>query len=175
MSIVGGVQARLATVPTVPFTETGGSYDLSDVKQIIVDSRYVNTIDHQGQTLIPPTLHEFAETFQSDLNEIFGVEVQVSSGSTRKPNSIFLTLGNNTDFVNAAGSYTSESYELTVDSHGPVITGASPLGVWWATRSIIQLATVGDLKIPKGSAVDAPGWGSRGVMVSLIDFVWFFL
>lgn len=166
MQLLGGAQARLATVPTVPFTETGGSYHLSDVKEIIVDSRYVNAIDHQGQTLIPPTLHEFAETFQSDLNEIFGVDVKVSSGSKRKPDSIFLTLGNNTAFVNAAGRYTSESYELTVDGHGAVITGASPLGAWWATRSIIQLATVGDLEIPKGSAVDAPGWGSRGVMVS---------
>ncbi|KAJ5726287.1 uncharacterized protein N7483_007644 [Penicillium malachiteum] len=160
-----GVQTRLVTVPIVPFTETGGSYDLSSLTDIIVDSRYVNAIDHNGQTLIPPTLQEFAETFQEDLKSVLGLDVQVTKGSTRKANSIFLTLGNQTAFVDAAGKWTSEAYELKVDGSGAVVTGASPLGAWWATRSIIQIATTSDSALPKGSAVDAPGWGTRGVML----------
>ncbi|KAJ5738452.1 hypothetical protein N7493_001607 [Penicillium malachiteum] len=160
-----GVQARLVTVPIVPFTETGGSYDLSALTEIVVDSRYVNAIDHNGQTLIPPTLQEFAETFQEDLKSVLGLDVQVSKGSARKKNSIFLTLGNQTGFVDAAGKWTAEAYELKVDGTGAVITGASPLGAWWATRSIIQIATTSDSALPKGSAVDAPGWGTRGVML----------
>ncbi|KAJ5116299.1 hypothetical protein N7456_000647 [Penicillium angulare] len=159
------VQARLVTVPVVPFTETGGNYNLSQITDIVVDSRYVNAIDHQGDTLIPPTLQEFAETFQGDLKSVLGLDVHVSKGDERKQNAIFLTLGNNTGFKDAAGTYTHEGYELAVDGQGVVVTGASPLGAWWATRSIIQIATTGDLALPRGSGVDAPGWGTRGAMI----------
>ncbi|KAJ5632824.1 hypothetical protein N7490_009163 [Penicillium lividum] len=163
-ALTSGVRARLLTVPIVPFTETGGSYDLSRVTGIVVDSRYFDAVDNQGQTLIPPTLGEFAETFQGDLKSVFGLDLKLTKGAKRTENTIFLTLGNNTGFKDAAGRFTSEGYELKVDNDGVVVTGASPLGAWWATRSIIQAAT-GDSTLPKGSGVDAPGWGTRGVML----------
>lgn len=161
--------ARLVTVPIVPFTETGGSLKLSEITGIVVDSRYVDSVDNDGPTLIPPTLHEFAETFQGDLKEVLGLDLQLTKGTERTKNTIFVTIGNDTGFRDAAGRFTSEAYELKVDDNGVVVTGASPLGAWWATRSIIQVASTGHSALPKGSGVDAPGWGTRGVMVNLIS------
>ncbi|KAJ5918310.1 hypothetical protein N7454_010685 [Penicillium verhagenii] len=165
-ALASGVNARLVTVPIIPFVETGGSYSLSAVTGIIVDSRYVDAVDQLGQTLIPPTLGQFAETFQEDLKSVFGVDVQITQGTERTANTIFLTIGNNTGFEDAAGRFTSEGYEMVVDDNGVVVTGASPLGAWWATRSIIQAASsTSNSALPKGSGVDAPGWGTRGVML----------
>lgn len=61
------MQARLLTIPTTPFTPSAGSYELSRLTRVVVDSRYVDEVDHRGQTLIPPTLYQFAETFQIDV------------------------------------------------------------------------------------------------------------
>lgn len=151
-------------MPITPFTETGGTYDLSQVTDIVVDSRFADKFDHESQTWIPPTLQQFAETFQGDLKSVLGLKVQLTHGTKRKHNTIFVTLGNNTDFKDAAGRPTSEGYSLKVDNRGLVVTGASPLGAWWATRSIIQ-AAAGDLTIAKGLGTDAPSWGTRGAFV----------
>jgi hexosaminidase len=126
-------------------------------------------VDNDGQTLIPPTLLQFAETFQGDLNSALGLDIKLSQGAKRKVNTIFVTLANQTGFQDAAGRFTSEAYALTVDDRGVVITGSSPLGAWWGTRSVIQAAVIGDLSLAKGSGVDAPGWGTRGAMVSYIN------
>jgi hexosaminidase len=160
--------AHLLTVPTTPFTETGGDYELSKLSGIVVDSQYSDAVDNDGQTLIPPTLLQFAETFQGDLKSVLGLDIKVSQGTKRKANTIFVTLANQTGFQDAAGQFTSEAYALTVDDLGVVITGSSPLGAWWGSRSVIQAAVIGDLSLAKGSGVDAPGWGTRGAMVSYI-------
>ena len=135
----------------------------------MVDSRYADDVDHQGQTLIPPSLHQFAETFQGDLKSVLGLDLQLTQGTKRGPDTIFVTLGNNSNFQDVAGRFTAEGYELEVDDTGIVVTGASPLGAWWATRSIIQAAVAGNSTLETGSGVDAPGWGTRGIMVSLIS------
>lgn len=152
-------------MPTTPFIETGDAYDLSRLTDVVVDSRFANEVNHDGETLIPPTLQQFAETFQEDLKSALGLDVQLMQCSGRRSNSIFLTLGNNTNFKDAAGRFTSEGYQLSVDDRGLVVTGASPLGAWWATRSIIQAAAAGNLVMARGSGTDAPGWGTRGAMV----------
>ncbi|KAJ6027103.1 hypothetical protein N7460_011920 [Penicillium canescens] len=152
-------------VPTTPFTETGGNYELSKLSGIVVDSQYSDAVDNDGQTLIPPTLLQFAETFQGDLKSVLGLDIKVSQGTKREVNTIFMTLANQTGFQDVAGRFTSEAYALTVDDRGVVITGSSPLGAWWGTRSVIQAAVIGDLSLAKGSGVDAPGWGTRGAML----------
>lgn len=136
----------------------------------MVDSRYGDEVDHGGQTLIPPTLRQFANTFQVDLKSVLGLDLKLTQGEQRRPNTIFITLDNSTDFHDAAGRFTSEGYGLLVDGDGVVVTGASPLGAWWATRTIIQAAVTGNSTLPRGSGVDAPGWGTRGAMVSLNSY-----
>lgn len=122
-------------------------------------------MDNDGQTLIPPTLSEFAEVFQEDLESSLGIKLPLLHGQKSGTDSIFLTVDNNTEFHDAAGRATSEGYSLTVSQSGITIAGASPLGTWWGTRSLIQEAVLNDLNIPQGSGTDAPGWATRGVMV----------
>lgn len=68
--------------------------------------------------------------------------------------------------MNAAGKKTSEGYFLSVARAGITIAGASPLGAWWGTRSVLQQAVLNDKKIKFGAGVDAAGWSERGMMVS---------
>ncbi|KAL9096215.1 MAG: hypothetical protein Q9165_001738 [Trypethelium subeluteriae] len=157
---------RLAGIPTVPFSiAKDGQYHLASTKSIVVDSRYAGASDDRGQTLIPPTLKDFASTFAADLRDSIHVNVSVSVGQDCPEKTIFLTIGNPDDYTDAAGRQTSEGYSLSVSSSNITITGASPLGVWWGTRTVLQQAALSSGGIPYGSGVDSPGWGIRGMML----------
>ncbi|KAI7348066.1 hypothetical protein KC320_g6844 [Hortaea werneckii] len=157
--------AELIGVPTVPFTTSGsGAYDISRTETIIVDTRFANATDTQGWTLIPPTLNDFASTFAQDLNSI-AHQVSVQSGDNARNCSIFLTVDNSTDYVDAAGRWTSEAYTLDVQADRIIISGASPVGVWWGTRSLLQQVVLNSGSIPIGSGIDSPGWNTRGIFL----------
>ncbi|KAI7499177.1 hypothetical protein KC367_g4700 [Hortaea werneckii] len=156
---------ELIGVPTVPFTTSGsGAYDFSKTDAIVVDNRFANVTDTQGWTLIPATLIDFASTFAQDLS-IAHQAVQVQSGDNASECSIFLTLDNSTDYVDAAGRWTSEAYTLNVQADRVIISGASPLGVWWGTRSLLQQVVLNNGSIPIGSGIDSPGWNTRGIFL----------
>ena len=161
------ISADLPGIPTVPFTASSdGTFDITSVRSITVDSKYASARDHDGWTLIPPTLQEFAETFADDLHSVAGCGASVSHGDACGEQEIFLTIGTRDQFRDAAGKSTSEGYSLEVTQSGITITGASPLGVWWGTRTVLQQAVLNDGKISVGSGTDAPGCGTRGIMVS---------
>lgn len=160
------VSADLLGIPSIPFTaSTESTYDISSTRYVVVDSKYASTCDYDGWTLIPPTLEEFAETFAIDLAEAVGCHAPPKHGDGGSKGTIYLTLGSSPDFVDAAGRFTSEAYTVNVTDSGITITGASPLGVWWGTRTILQQAALRNGKIAVGSGTDAPGWGTRGVML----------
>ncbi|TEA20898.1 Beta-hexosaminidase [Colletotrichum sidae] len=158
--------SSLPSLPTIPFLTTGGALPSTSLTKIIVDARYASSRDEKGETLIPPTLLSFAQTFSEDLASALGLTLPVVTGPAAEQHSIFVTLGDETSFKDAAGRLTSEGYGLNVTIDGVVITGASPLGAWWGTRSVMQqLAMGGEVKL--GYGVDAPGWGTRGVMLDI--------
>lgn len=131
-----------------------------------MDEAHATARDNDGLTTIPPTLWEFAETFRDDLAGI-GINVSVALGPKATDGAIFCTLdGDKSAFRDAAGRTTSEGYRLSVTSQSIELAGASPLGVWWATRTVLQQAVLNDKKISQGMGVDAPGWGERGMMAS---------
>lgn len=132
----------------------------------MVDQQYFDAKDNDGQTLIPPTLESFARTFSEDLKSSLGFNIPVETGKKGGKDSIFLTLGNADNFKDIAGRKTSEGYKLDVTAEGITVSGASPLGAWWGTRTILQQAVLGDSQLPHGSGSNSPGWGSRGCMVS---------
>lgn len=118
-------------------------------------------------TLIPPSLFEFASTFAEDLSSIFDINATVVNGSSisNTTDSVFLTLGEASNYINASGDPSSEGYTLSVTTSGVVITGASPLGVWWGSRTVLQQAALNDGSISIGSGDDTPGWATRGMML----------
>jgi hexosaminidase len=129
-----------------------------------VDPRYPGAVNERGQTLIPPTLLEFVGTFTADL-EAAGFPVSYEIGDEASEDAIFLTLGAPSAFLDVAGRESSEGYSLSVSAKGINITGASPLGVWWGTRTILQQAVLSNGSIPYGAGIDTPGWGTRGMML----------
>ena len=154
---------RLVGIPTVPFNAAAGdALALASLKSLVVDTKYAEARDERGATLIPPTLYEFAETFASDLYSVLGLNLSLSKSPKAEPGSIFLTLGDAVDYVDATGSETPEGYTLSVASQGIEITGASPLGVWWATRTVLQQAILTGGELSLGRSLDVPGWGTRG-------------
>lgn len=139
---------------------------MRNVHTIVVDLVHSNTRDQDGLTLIPPTLWEFAETFRDDLAGI-GINTILLPGPKPISNAIYLTLDSDkSQFVNAAGNKTSEGYRLSVTSSGVTVSGASPLGAWWGTRTVLQQALINNKKMKLGTGVDSPGWSERGMMVS---------
>ncbi|KAK8064670.1 beta-hexosaminidase [Apiospora phragmitis] len=159
--------SRLIGIPIVPFQATGGSHlALSSLRSIIVDTQFADVRDEKGETLIPPTLHDFSEVFAMDLKDALGLELEVSSNSSdADQGAIFLTLGDSGDYLDAAGAPTSEGYTLSVSANGVAVRGASPLGVWWGTRTVLQQAILNQGSLPYGEARDAPGWATRGMML----------
>ncbi|KAI0964913.1 beta-hexosaminidase [Xylaria arbuscula] len=158
--------SRLVGIPTLPFSaQYGGAYPISTIKSIIVDHAHANSVDESGDTLIPPTLRDFADTFAADLHAVWGLNVSVSVASERRPHSIYLSLSEKSPFRYASGEASSEGYAFEVTSSGIAILGASPLGVWWGTRSLIQQSILSKGKLPLGQSVDFPGWKIRGMML----------
>ncbi|KAF1965000.1 glycoside hydrolase, catalytic core [Bimuria novae-zelandiae CBS 107.79] len=160
--LLASVQAR--GIPSIPTRSTYGQLQLSEIHSVIVDSRYAESVNTNGETLIPPTLQEFADTFTQDLKDLH-LNASCYAGASVTNGSIFLTLGDPSDYLDVAGRQSAEGYSLSVSSSGIVITGASSLGVWWGTRTVFQQALLGNGSIPYGSLNDTPGWGTRGMML----------
>ncbi|GJD03562.1 glycosyl hydrolase family 20 [Colletotrichum higginsianum] len=163
------VAESLPGLPTVPYTPTGGTLPSASLTRIIVSSEFAEFVDNAGQTLIPPTLHSFATTFASDLASVVGLDIPVELGATAEQGSIFLTLGDASLYRDAAGRETSEGYSLNVTVDGVLISGASPLGVWWGTRTLLQQLVLDGGEVKLGYGVDSPGWGIRGMMPPKLD------
>lgn len=160
------VLGDLLGIPTTPYASSNGTYALSNIREIVVDSQYAASVDDTLDTLIPPTLFEFATTFASDLSSSLAINATVTNGTSASSDSIFLTLGDPTAYLNASGSPSSEGYTLDVTASGITITAASPLGAWWGTRSLLQQAALaGDSTVPVGTGTDTPGWATRGMML----------
>lgn len=154
-------------IPTTPYHQSDNQvYLVHGIKNIVVDERFTSHRDTTGVTLIPPSLHDFATTFAEDLKDSIGIEAAVVEDSKRGDDTIFLTLGDDREYLDAAGRRTAEGYTITTDKSGIVIAGASPLGVWWGTRTLLQQAALHDgAAMPIGTGADAPGWGTRGMML----------
>ncbi|KAI0406654.1 glycoside hydrolase [Xylaria palmicola] len=164
------LSSRLAAIPTIPFepSGSGGTWSLSSLKAIIVDSTYADRVDNSGETLIPPTLHEFGGVFAADILTTFGYEnISLPDASAPESNSIFLTLSETSSYQYANGEKSTEGYTFEVTTSGITIEGASPLGLWWGTRSVLQLAILTNGELPLGKSVDSPGWKIRGMMLDV--------
>ncbi|KAM3466180.1 hypothetical protein MY5147_009103 [Beauveria neobassiana] len=130
----------IVAVPEIPLKVSPGVFSLQNLNSILLDPRYVNATDSDGQTLVPPTLSEFIYTFQEDLETTFGLQIPVQSSEIATEGSIFITLSNDTaKFRDAAGRATSEGYHLMREqtlnlysafrpwSDDPALAGLSPL------------------------------------------------
>jgi hexosaminidase len=152
-------------VPTLDFDATGSTLDLSTIKKVYIDPKYADTVNDAGETLIPPTLYAFGQTFAEDLSSVVGSSFETCKGTS--DSAIFVTIDSEGDYQDAAGRQTSEGYSLNITDTGITITGASPLGAWWGTRTVLQAAALNNGSVPVGTGNDAPGWADRGLTIDV--------
>jgi hexosaminidase len=93
----------------------------------------------------PRRLSGIARTLASELH-----------GSTRRKGDIRLAL--------VTGVRRAEGYKLSIGRHGVRIAARTPTGVFWGTRTLLQLLHRGR-RLPIGRARDWPRYPDRGLMV----------
>lgn len=129
--------ARFSGIPTAPLASGNGELRLSDLHAIVIDNQFADAVDKNGDTLIPPSLQDFMATFVNDL-KVVNVNLGYERGSDIRNGTIFVTLGDPSDYRDVAGRRSSEGYALSISTNTIKIVGASPLGAWWATRTLLQ-------------------------------------
>ncbi|MGL5272650.1 MAG: family 20 glycosylhydrolase [Phocaeicola sp.] len=118
------------------------------------------TLPTDGKIIIAPQkselLKESAEILANDLYELLGWRYQIVTGKAEK-GSIFLTLGNGEK---------EEQYELHIN-RWVEIKGVTPKGLFWGTRTLLQMLYNQPTGIQKGKAVDYPLYSHRGFMIDV--------
>ncbi|KAH9885463.1 glycoside hydrolase [Cubamyces lactineus] len=170
-SVALGSDGLKPQIPSVAsFKSSRGSFELSPVVQILVDSKYAG----HGT----PSLLDFADTFSDDLKDIVGyvslAPVLLSPfvpGITFGIPTIYLTLDTSLKYKLFNGKATDEGYDIEVSQDSLIVKSSAPLGVWWGTRTLLQQAALqladGEKRVsfPAGSITDSPGWEVRGFML----------
>ncbi|PGH28277.1 hypothetical protein AJ80_00168 [Polytolypa hystricis UAMH7299] len=168
--------ALLQTLPPIewPTANDGSSrgFQLSVVtKTVYIEAAFASRRDQDGLTLIPPSANEFAATFVRDLVELSGDDTWELKTVNKLPENetgIFLGqfTGDSDELAYENGLATEEGYEFEIDNGRAVIRGAGARGMWWGTRTFLQLLLVhGESGIPNGSIKDAPAYATRGFML----------
>ncbi|KAI7765376.1 hypothetical protein LZL87_007127 [Fusarium oxysporum] len=150
------------------FVEETWSVD-SSPKVIYIDKTFASVSDKDGLTLIPPTAHEFATTFQDDLAKITGSNWTLKRVDSLPNNASGISLGSYTgessDLLYENGKSTSEGYEIIINSNRVFIGGSGARGMWWGTRTFLQLLLAGNGTITSTLGRDAPAYATRGYML----------
>ena len=98
-----------------------------------------------------------AELFASDYETMFGKKMEVTSGKASKGD-FQLRLKNDKKLG-------KEGYAITI-SDKVAVTAPTAMGVYWSTRTLLQLAEQdADKKLPMGVIRDYPDYGIRGFMM----------
>lgn len=102
-------------------------------------------------------IRKTAETFAKDYQTMFGKTLPIKTAGGGNGN-IILTL---CDTLNVG----NEGYVIQIDKK-VTITAQTPQGIFWATRTLLQLAEQNkDQSLPKGYIKDFPEYSTRGFML----------
>lgn len=102
-------------------------------------------------------LKAVAAALAADYKEMFGKELTIVNGAT-KGGDVVLSLKKDK-------AWGDEGYTMNVGS-AVEITAATERGVFWATRTLLQIAEQHkDGNLPKGKTTDAPEYKLRGFMI----------
>lgn len=103
------------------------------------------------------SLKGIAESLSADLKTMFGIDVTVSTANAQKGD-VSLNLKKDK-------SLGDEGYAIRI-ANVIEITAPQPVGVYWATRTLLQIAEQNDdHDLPKGQIKDQPDYAVRGFMM----------
>ena len=102
-------------------------------------------------------LKKVAESLATDYREMFGTQLAVVAGKAQVGD---IVLG-----LKADKNLGSEGYTMNI-SNRVSISAPQPIGVYWATRTLLQLAEQNELQsLPQGVIRDFPDYAVRGFML----------
>ena len=102
-------------------------------------------------------LQTIAEQFSADYQEMFGKKLKITG---HKPEKADFRL-----VLNPEVDLGVEGYRISVGQQ-VVLTAATPTGIYWGTRTLLQLAEQHPSQLlPKGEIVDLPDYPVRGLML----------
>lgn len=136
---------QFAVVPTLrDWHGSDGYFRFRDGAQIVLDAADAKTLN--------PT----AEALQEDLAALTGRRLGIAQGPYPVPGDVFVTLHADD------GEIGTEGYVLEIGV-GVVIRAHTPAGVFYGTRSLLQMLVAGDSSfLPRGWARDYPQYAERG-------------
>lgn len=105
-----------------------------------------------------PELNSYIATFASDLQAEHHIGATVLVGDS-KPQSVFFTLSSEVDIP-------EEGYQIEITDKVTVVATNSK-GIFWATRTLLQMLNNGEKKFPKGTIKDYPIYSHRGFMLDV--------
>jgi hexosaminidase len=172
LAVPSVVQAQDLVPPllesTASFQEEIWSVESSS-KIIYIEDEFASISDTDGLTLIPPTAHDFATTFRDDLEKVTGFNWTLKQVDKLPTNATDISLGAYTgeasDLTYENGKSTSEGYELQINSRRVFIGGNGARGMWWGTRTLLQLLLTGNGTATGTIGRDAPSYATRGYML----------
>ena len=117
----------------------------------------------QGSIVINPqdesTLGQTASILVEDLKELIGWEYTITTGKAKK-NDIYLSLSKPDEQLG------NEGYVLAINNKVS-IEAPTPQGVFWGTRSLLQMLFNQKAQLAKGTIRDWPEFPSRGFMLDV--------
>ncbi|KAJ2356977.1 hypothetical protein IWW50_002925 [Coemansia erecta] len=154
-------------IPSLQEWEGGnGNWQLSKKTRIVVDPAFANGGAQDADNTFmrnPSNLQQYAASFQADISEVTGIDVEVVVSKKYGKDDIFLTLG--ADKVDK--KLNQEGYLLDITKKGISIQGVTSRGAFWGTRSILQMLILADEQgyaLPNGHARDYPNYNERKFM-----------
>ena len=121
------------------------------------------TLLAQGNIVINPLdaekLTPTASILAEDLKEMFGWSYTITTGKSKK-NDIYLSLSQPDEQLG------KEGYVLTINQKVN-IEAPTPQGVFWGTRSLLQMLFNQKAQLAKGTARDWPEFPNRGFMLDV--------
>ncbi|KAJ1899755.1 hypothetical protein LPJ66_001911 [Kickxella alabastrina] len=165
-SILGNTNAHQTpfVIPSLQEWDGGnGVWVINKVTRIVVDSEYANGIalDFKHSFMANPShLQEFATSFQSDIKQVTGIEIDVVVSNKYSKDDIFMTLGAEIKDP----KLNNEGYHLSISQMGVVIQAVTSRGAFWGTRTLLQMLILADksgFALPQGHTRDYPNYNER--------------
>lgn len=124
-----------------------GKYVLGRKVVIVVDPQYAKE------------LRKGADILAEDLGMLFSQQVEVKEGKAGEGN-IYLTLATTDRQLGKEGYRMNIGEQIRIE-------GVEPQGVFWGTRTLLQIGMQNDLNFPVGEIRDYPKYSRRGFMLDV--------
>ena len=156
---------ELEILETVPVSEVGnekpvvvpelaewdggkGDFTITDDTRLVVNPQY--------QTELQTAVTEF----QADYKDVTGKTITVAEGTDPQAHDIYFTLGSSDTDLGEEGYLMKVTDSLTLEA-------VDAQGVYWGTRSVLQILSQNGDSIPQGTARDYPAYEVRGFMLDV--------